>query len=87
MTRERLYIETMESVLSRSSKVMLDTEGGNNLVYLPLDRILNRTGLAGTTNLINNDEAVSRKYKASESPQRAATRTADRTVDRLRGIR
>ena len=87
VTRERLYIETMESVLSRSSKVMLDTEGGNNLVYLPLDRILNRTGEAGTTDLINNDEAVSRKYKASESPQRAATRTADRTVDRLRGIR
>ena len=87
VTRERLYIETMESVLSRSSKVMLDTEGGNNLVYLPLDRILNRTGEAGTTDLINNDEAVSRKYKASESPQRAATRTADRTVDRLRGMR
>jgi modulator of FtsH protease HflK len=38
VTRERLYLETVESVLSNSPKVLLDVEGGNNLVYLPLDK-------------------------------------------------
>ncbi len=39
VTRDRLYIDAMESVLSRSSKIMVDVEGGNNLMYLPLDRV------------------------------------------------
>lgn len=39
VTRDRLYIDAMESVLSRSSKIMVDVEGGNNLMYLPLDRL------------------------------------------------
>lgn len=39
VTRDRLYIDMMESVLSRSSKVMVDVEGGNNIMYLPLDRL------------------------------------------------
>nr|WP_324259727.1 FtsH protease activity modulator HflK [Cellvibrio fontiphilus] len=42
VTRQRLYLETMESVMGRSSKVMVDVEGGNNMLYLPLDRMGNR---------------------------------------------
>lgn len=40
VTRERLYIEAIESVMSNSSKVMVDVEGGNNMMYLPLDKIV-----------------------------------------------
>ena len=40
VTRERLYIESVESVLGSSTKVMIDIVGGNNLLYLPLDKIL-----------------------------------------------
>jgi membrane protease subunit HflK len=40
VTRERLYLETLETVLSRSSKVLVDVKGTNNLLYLPLDRLL-----------------------------------------------
>jgi membrane protease subunit HflK len=39
VTRDRLYIDAMESLLARSSKIMVDVEGGNNLMYLPLDRL------------------------------------------------
>ena len=39
VTRERLYLETMESVLGTTSKVLVDVEGGNNMMYLPLDRL------------------------------------------------
>ncbi|MCW8957395.1 MAG: protease modulator HflK, partial [Gammaproteobacteria bacterium] len=39
-TRDRIYLEAVESVLSNSSKVMVDVKGGNNLLYLPLDKIM-----------------------------------------------
>ncbi|HFC54252.1 MAG TPA: FtsH protease activity modulator HflK [Gammaproteobacteria bacterium] len=42
VTRERLYLDAMEAVMRRSSTVMVDVEGGNNLLYLPLDQILKR---------------------------------------------
>ena len=40
ITRERLYIESMESVLSNSSKVLLDLDNSNNLMFLPLDQLM-----------------------------------------------
>jgi membrane protease subunit HflK len=42
VTRERMYIETLEEILSSSTKVLVDTEGGNNLLYLPLDQLVQR---------------------------------------------
>jgi membrane protease subunit HflK len=42
VTRERLYIETLEEILRNSTKVLVDTEGGNNLLYLPLDQLMQR---------------------------------------------
>ncbi len=43
ITEERLYLDAMESVYSRTNKVMVDVEGnGNNVLYLPLDRMGNR---------------------------------------------
>ena len=42
VTRDRLYIDAMEAVLSQSTKVMVDVEGGNNMLYLPLDRLTAR---------------------------------------------
>jgi len=40
VTRQRLYIDSIESVLSKTNKVLLDTEGSNNLMYLPIDRLM-----------------------------------------------
>ena len=40
ITRERLYLEAVESVMANSSKVLVDVPGGNNLMYLPLDRLV-----------------------------------------------
>jgi membrane protease subunit HflK len=40
VTRDRLYIETMEQVLSSTTKILVDQKGGNNILYLPLDRLL-----------------------------------------------
>jgi membrane protease subunit HflK len=40
VTRERIYLETMQQVLGATSKVIVDQKGGQNLLYLPLDRIM-----------------------------------------------
>ena len=39
VTRDRLYIDAMEKVFKNSSKVMIDVKGGNNMMYLPLDKL------------------------------------------------
>ena len=43
VTRDRLYLDMMESVLGNSSKVLVDIEGNNNLLYLPLDKLMSRS--------------------------------------------
>ena len=60
VTKERLYIEAVESVLSKSSKIMIDVDGGNNLMYLPLDQLVNknRSEQKNSANISNrNDES------------------------------
>ena len=44
VTRQRLYLATMEKVYGSTSKVMVDVEGGNNMMYLPLDKIMQQQG-------------------------------------------
>jgi len=39
VTRNRLYLDSIQDVMSNSTKVMIDVEGGNNILYLPLDKI------------------------------------------------
>lgn len=43
VTRERLYIESMEKVLSDSSKVLIDNKAGGNLTFLPLDKLMDKS--------------------------------------------
>ena len=40
VTRERLYLETMTQVYSATSKVMVDVDKGNSLIYLPLEQLV-----------------------------------------------
>jgi len=40
VTRQRLYLDAIQEVMSNSSKVLVDVEGGNNMLYLPLDKII-----------------------------------------------
>ncbi|OGT85068.1 MAG: HflK protein [Gammaproteobacteria bacterium RIFCSPLOWO2_02_FULL_61_13] len=50
ITRERLYLDAMQGVMANTGKVMLDAQGGNNVVYLPLDRLMDNTrGAAGAS--------------------------------------
>jgi len=44
VTRDRLYIDMMQQVLTNTSKIMVDQKGGNNLLYLPLDKLIQTSG-------------------------------------------
>jgi modulator of FtsH protease HflK len=44
VTRDRLYIDMMQQVLSSTSKIMVDQKGGGNLLYLPLDKLIQTSG-------------------------------------------
>ncbi len=55
VTRERLYIQTIQSVLSKSSKILVDTKGGN-LLYLPLNKLI--TEAQNTSSMTDDDDAV-----------------------------
>jgi membrane protease subunit HflK len=44
VTRERIYIDTMREVLSSTNKIMMDYRGSGNLLYLPLDKIMQQAG-------------------------------------------
>lgn len=46
VTRDRLYIDAIEEIYARSSKVLIDADGSGNLLYLPLDQLLKRSGIA-----------------------------------------
>ncbi|MBK6473026.1 MAG: FtsH protease activity modulator HflK [Betaproteobacteria bacterium] len=46
VTRDRLYLETMQQVYSNVTKIMVDSRAGSNLLYLPLDKLLQQTGAA-----------------------------------------
>ena len=43
VTRDRLYIDAMQQIMSNTSKVLIDQKGGSNLLYLPLDKIMQMT--------------------------------------------
>ncbi len=43
VTRQRLYLDAVQEVMAKSSKVMVDVEGGNNMLYLPLDKIMQQS--------------------------------------------
>ncbi|MCG8378513.1 MAG: FtsH protease activity modulator HflK [Proteobacteria bacterium] len=42
VTRERLYLDAIESVFSNTNKVLIDNDGGNSLMYLPIDKLIDR---------------------------------------------
>ena len=72
ITRKRLYLDTMESVLARSSKVLVDLDGkngkgdgSNSLIYLPIDRLMG--ALPSTSNASDDNTSSDLSYKNRSS--------------------
>ena len=62
VTRDRLYIEAIEEVYGNSSKVLVDSDSSGNLMYLPLDQLMNRSDRSGSS-------GESNRAADSQSPQ------------------
>ena len=62
VTRERLYIDMMQDVMGKTPKVMVDVEGGNNMMYIPLDKLMERQSstLGGGSQSIRLDDSSMR---------------------------
>jgi membrane protease subunit HflK len=50
VTRDRMYIDAMQSVLSNTTKVMIDVDNGNNLMLLPLDQMMQNSSRSSSLN-------------------------------------
>ncbi len=83
VTRERIYIETMQQILSSTSKVMLDYKGSGNLLYLPLDKLMQQSGAPVVDNLAPQ---VAPSAPAAAAPE-AGPRSRETLRDRERGAR
>lgn len=64
VTRERMYLSTMQSILEKSSKVFIDSESSNNMLYLPLDKIMQQAA--------RNPDVATQSATASSAPTPAA---------------
>ena len=63
VTRQRLYLDAQEQIMSSTSKIIVDQKGGNNMLYLPLDKLMEQTrnanaGAAASVNANKDEEAV-----------------------------
>ena len=54
VTRERIYLDTLESVMTRSPKVMIDVQDGNNLMFLPLDQLMSGSRAGSSSSSLNS---------------------------------
>ncbi|HWD22799.1 MAG TPA: FtsH protease activity modulator HflK [Burkholderiales bacterium] len=79
VTRERIYIDTMQQVLQSTSKIMMDYRGSGNLLYLPLDKLMQGAGAPAA-------EAAARPAPA-ETPAETGPRSRDTLRNRERGER
>jgi len=55
VTRERLYLDMMQSVLGSTSKVLVEQKAGNSLLYLPLDQLLKQSQAAASSSSTGAD--------------------------------
>jgi membrane protease subunit HflK len=81
VTRDRLYLDMMESVLANSSKVLVDIEGNNNLLYLPLDKLMSRsttvdTHDSGLQGLTQKQDLLRLKQQSQRTRNNLRTREA-----------
>ncbi len=78
VTRERLYMDAMQSVLEKTTKMLIDVNAGNSVFYLPLDKIINRDQANdGTpaTNLTESTQSVVPPYRIATDSSRNSNTT------------
>ena len=92
VTRKRMYLETLESVMSNTSKVLVDVDKGSNLLYLPLDKLTQQASAANRSSSATGSSSPSSSISTTSQPltsqedvrQRAASSRTTRTTRETR---
>ncbi|WP_018077702.1 FtsH protease activity modulator HflK [Thiobacillus denitrificans] len=78
VTRQRMYLDTMQTVMNNTSKVLVDQKGGNSLLYLPLDKLQQIVGQTYS----GAPEVLSQQPAAAPAPMDTRSRDALRSRER-----
>ncbi len=71
VTRERLYLSTMQEILENSSKIMIDSQASNNMLYLPLDKIMSQASKVPSDSVVTTTGAAAAGSAAGTPPAKA----------------
>jgi len=67
VTRKRIYLDTMESVMSGTDTVMVDVKGGNNLMYLPLDKLAAKSQAKMSNGYVQRAPSATQTYTTTNT--------------------
>jgi len=82
VTRDRLYLDMMQTVLGGTSKVLIEPKSGNNLLYLPLDKLLQQQGALPPA--APAPDTSSARTSAAPAPEPAPSADTSRSREGLR---
>lgn len=85
VTRKRLYIDAMESVLSSTNNVIVDVKNGSNVMYLPLDKLAQNPQNTTSTPIINAPHVSSATIEQPVVPQNITTPASVPSIEQLNG--
>ncbi len=86
VTRERMYVDAMQQIYGNVTKVMVDSKQGNNLLYLPLDKLMQMSA-AGASVPAGAPSAATSAPPAAPSAAPSSARTRDAERNRTRDVR
>ena len=96
VTRDRLYLDTMQQIFANTTKVLVDAKGGNNLIYLPLDKLISQvaggdgsskatSAMTGAGNVLSNP--ASESLQTLDAARQKDLRSRDSRESRDREVR
>ena len=89
VTRDRMYVDMMQQVMQSTTKVYVDTQDGNNLLYLPFDKLMEQNARSAaptaTTPAVNSSNTSAVTQQPTSSGTRASTTSSSRNIrERIR---
>jgi membrane protease subunit HflK len=85
VTRERMYIDMMQQILTSTSKVMVDQKSGSNLLYLPLDKLIQSTAQSAPPSPETQAAGHTEQQAVPPVPMNEAAAVMPRAREELRG--
>jgi membrane protease subunit HflK len=71
VTRDRMYIEAMQQIFTSTTKVMVDTKSNNNMIYIPLDKLIAQTAAESAAAIQNQSSSTSSQFNDVSPPEPA----------------